>query len=103
MFIEVCQGIRDADPAWPSATHAPLLHGVCEPTAVYAARKPQSTSLYVLLERLYETVKGQWEDRFESRYGFWRSFVDEAVARYPDCGILENGFARVRCGACHSE
>jgi len=37
---------------------------------------------------LYETVKGQWEERFESRYGFWRSFGDEAVARYLDCARL---------------
>lgn len=68
--------------------------------AIYRPREPQATPLYRLLETRYETVKGEWEERFESRYGFWRGCVDGAVARYLDCGILENGFARVRCAEC---
>jgi len=48
-------------------------------------------------------VKGQWEERFERRLGFWRGFVDEQVRRYLDCGLFENGFARVRCPECHEE
>jgi hypothetical protein len=55
------------------------------------------------MESLYETVKGQWDERFEARYGSWRGLADEAVARYLDCGILEHGFARARCGACRAE
>jgi len=38
-----------------------------------------------------------WEKRFERSYGFWRELVDEAVARYLDCGIWDLGFARVKC------
>lgn len=71
--------------------------------AVYRPRNPQSTPLYRLLEERYEAVKGAWEERFESRFGFWRGFVDGAVARYLDCGIVENGFARVRCADCHKD
>ena len=52
---------------------------------------------------LYDEVRGQWEERFERRYGFWRGFVDEQVRRYLDCGLFENGFARVRCPDCHAE
>jgi len=48
-------------------------------------------------------VRGQWEERFERRNGFWRGFVDEQVGRYLDCGLFENGFARVRCPDCHAE
>jgi hypothetical protein len=48
-------------------------------------------------------VKGQWEERFERRFGFWRSFVDEQVCRYLDCGLYENGFARIRCPECAEE
>ena len=44
-----------------------------------------------------------WEERFESRYGFWRGFVDDAISRYLDCGLFEHGFARVRCGTCRHE
>ena len=48
-------------------------------------------------------MRGQWEERFERRYGFWRGFVDEQVRRYLDCGIYENGFAQVRCPDCAEE
>ena len=48
-------------------------------------------------------MKGQWEERFERRFGFWRSFVDEQVCRYLDCGLYENGFARIRCPECAEE
>ena len=47
-------------------------------------------------------MKGQWEERFERRYGFWRGFIDEQVKRYLDCGLFENGFARVRCPDCRA-
>jgi hypothetical protein len=59
--------------------------------------------LYRLVESRYEEVKGQWEERFERRYGFWRGFVDQQVLRYLDCGLFENGFARIRCPECHAE
>ena len=69
----------------------------------YRARNPRATPLYRLFETLYDEVRGQWEERFERRYGFWRGFVDDQVRRYLDCGLFENGFARVRCPDCHAE
>jgi len=48
-------------------------------------------------------LKGSWEERFERQYGFWRGLADEAVARYLDCGVWDNGFARVRCRKCPQE
>ena len=69
----------------------------------YRARRPTETPLYALLDSLYETVKGAWEDLFERRYGFWRGLLDGVVARYLDCGIFERGFARVRCPDCAAE
>ena len=48
-------------------------------------------------------MKGHWEERFESRYGRWRGFVDDLVMRYLDCGLFEAGFARVQCRDCHAE
>jgi len=51
---------------------------------VYKPRDPRKTSLYGLLDSLYERVKGVWEERFERSYGFWRGLVDEVVASYLD-------------------
>jgi hypothetical protein len=70
---------------------------------VYRPRDPRKTALWGLLDTLYERVKGSWEERFERRYGFWRGLADEAVARYLDCGVWDNGFARVRCRTCPQE
>ncbi len=70
---------------------------------MYRARNPRATPLYRLVDRCYDEVKGQWEERFERRYGFWRGFVEEQVQRYLDCGLYENGFARVRCPDCCEE
>jgi len=72
-------------------------------TGTYLARNPRATPLYRLFEHHFEEVRGQWEDRFERQYGFWRGFVDEQVLRYLDCGLFENGFARVRCPDCAEE
>mgnify|MGYP001826475941 CR=1 FL=1 len=71
--------------------------------AAYRARSPRATPLYRLVEEHFDEVKGQWEERFERRYGFWRGFIDEQVLRYLDCGLFENGFARVRCPDCAEE
>ena len=71
--------------------------------AHYRARNPSATPLYRLFDAHYDEVRGQWEERYERRYGFWRSFVDEQVLRYLDCGLFENGFARIRCPDCAGE
>ena len=71
--------------------------------ARYRARNPRATPLYRLFEAHFDEVRGQWEERFERRCGFWRGFVDEQVRRYLDCGLFENGFARVRCPECRAE
>ncbi len=59
--------------------------------------------MYRLVQAHYADVRDGWEERFESRYGFWRAATEKAVGAYLDCGILYHGFARVRCGGCHAE
>ena len=71
--------------------------------AAYRARSPRATPLYRLFETHFDEVRGQWEERFQRWYGFWRGFVDEQVGRYLDCGLYENGFARIRCPDCAQE
>jgi len=50
--------------------------------ALYRPRNVRATPLYQLLETYYEDVKAIWEERFQTKYGFWRGFVDSVVARY---------------------
>ncbi len=72
------------------------------PPAFYRPRNVRATSLYQFLEAHYEDVKAIWEERFQTKYGFWRGFVDQVVARYLDCGV-EAGFARLKCDTCGAE
>ena len=44
-----------------------------------------------------------WQDRYASRYGSWRPYVNDVIYRYLDCGDLHLGFARVRCQECGHE
>ena len=74
-----------------------------EPIPFYRPRNPRTTPLWKLAETLYERLRGDWEERFEARFGFWRGLADEAVARYLDCGIPEMGLARLRCDTCRRE
>ncbi|HVS63877.1 MAG TPA: transposase zinc-binding domain-containing protein [Thermoanaerobaculia bacterium] len=71
--------------------------------AVYQPRRPKSSPLYRLVGDCYDEVKGTWEERFEATYGRWRSFVDDVVFAFTDCGDLNQGFARVYCDACCNE
>jgi hypothetical protein len=73
------------------------------PVGVYRPRRPLSSPLYRLLTDHFEHFRGQYEDVFEHEYGRWRRVVDTVVGRYLDCGVLEAGFARVRCADCAAE
>ena len=64
---------------------------------VYRPRKPQDSQYYQCVEDHFETLEQVYEDRFSRQYGFWRNYVRQVIYRYLDCGILKNGFARVRC------
>lgn len=72
---------------WPCsmAGLGPGLLVVFEPVPAYRPRHLQATVLFRLLEQLYERVSLLWEERFEPRYGPWRGFYDQEVARYLDC------------------
>jgi hypothetical protein len=75
-----------------------------QPTTRSTARgQLQATPLCHLVHTHYAHVRDGWEERCESRYGFLRGFADMAIGAYLDCGILESGLARVRCGKCRAE
>lgn len=62
-----------------------------------------ASPLYRLLVDHFDAFRGRYEDRFERQYGRWRDVVDEVVARFLECGVLEAGFSRVRCDDCRAE
>ncbi|MBI5677665.1 MAG: transposase zinc-binding domain-containing protein [Planctomycetes bacterium] len=63
----------------------------------YKQRNPSSTDLYKLIEANYESFINVYDERYEKEYGYLRYNVADIIYHYLDCGILDNGFARVRC------
>ena len=70
---------------------------------VYRQRNPESSQYYQFIEDHLETFEQIYDDRFPKQYGFLRQYVKNVIYRYLDCGILKNGFARVRCSDCGHE
>jgi len=69
----------------------------------YRPHSPQNSQYYQCIEDHFETFEQVCDDRFARQYGFFRPYVKDVVYRYLDCGILHNGFARVKCSDCGHE
>ncbi len=63
----------------------------------YRRRHPERSDYYRLLESGFEAFARNWPEDFEARYGFLRKEAQSAVFSFLECGIPENGVARVRC------
>jgi len=85
------------------ALSRPTAPEVREPPGVYRPRRPERSVLHRLLEDRYEEFALVHEDRYERTDGPLRPVVRRVVEQYLDCGILEHGFARVRCPRCGAE
>ncbi len=70
---------------------------------IYRQRHPEQTACYKIFENHYKSFRENYEERYEWRYGYFRTLVDEEVEKYLKCGILKYGFARIRCSQCGKE
>ena len=66
----------------------------------YRRRHPERSDYYRLHESGFEEFARNWPEHFEAHYGFLRKEVQSAVFSFLECGIPENGVARVRCAGC---
>ncbi len=69
----------------------------------YRRRKPQYGPYYQCIEDSYEEFKRSYERNFNKKYGYLRSHIEKVIYQYLDCGILHNGFARIKCKECNHE
>ena len=51
----------------------------------------------------FEILEQVYDDRFSKQYGYFRPYIRLVIYRSLDCGILHNGFARVKCQDCNYE
>jgi len=71
--------------------------------SIYRPRRPQDSPLHQLVGDHFDTLVGVHEEQFQSQYGRLRRAARRAAEKFTDCGILENGFARVVCERCRAE
>ena len=64
---------------------------------IYRRRHPERTDYYRIIEANFEEFERTYADIFEADYGYLRTEVMKTIYAYLDCGIPENGVARVRC------
>jgi hypothetical protein len=83
--------------AYAAAPAAPVALGV------YTPRRPQASPLFRLVQDQLHRLQTVYDERFAREDGPWRPVVDEVTDKFLACGILEHGFARVRCDACAHE
>ncbi len=69
----------------------------------YRPRRVRSTVLWQVMDRWWARFLSDYDEVLEPRYGYLRAVVRRAGAKYLKCGILDFGFARVRCGSCGEE
>ena len=60
-------------------------------------KKPQNSPYYQCVEDNFKTLEQVYDEHFAKQHGFFRPYVIKVIYRYLDCGILHNGFARVKC------
>ena len=53
---------------------------------VYRPRRPRETAFYRLVEEHYEKFEQVYPERYEDRYGLFRSVICETVYQYLGCG-----------------
>jgi len=70
---------------------------------VYKPRRPQASPLFRLVQDHLHRLQTVYDERFAHEYGPWRPVVGQVADKFLACGILEHGFARIRCDTCAHE
>ena len=63
----------------------------------------RASPLYRLRDRHFRELGLVWDERFAPTHGHWRGVIPKVVDQFLACGVLEHGFARIRCDACAHE
>jgi hypothetical protein len=67
---------------------------------VHHSRRPQASLLFRLVSDHLDRLQTVYDDRFAREYGPWRPVIAQVADKFLPCGVLEHGFARIRCDAC---
>jgi hypothetical protein len=68
--------------------------------AVSKPRRPQASPLLRLVSDHRHRRQTVYDARFAREYGPWRPVVVQVTDTFLACGVLDHGFARIRCDDC---
>ena len=77
------------------------LQNMC--VATYKSRINRKSVYFLCVQDHYEELVSVWEERYQQKFGYWRSSVTDVIYKYLECGDLHFGFARVKCSECKHE
>ena len=80
-----------------------MAHAAPVALGVYKPRRPQASPLFRLVQDHLHRLQTVYDERFAREYGPWRPVVAQVTDKFLACGILEHGFARIRCDDCAHE
>jgi len=84
-----------------------MAHGVWRTTPRRAARwastNPAGLAALPVGQDHSHRLETVYDERFAPTYGRWRSVVRDVADKYLACGVLDHGFARIRCDGCTHE
>ena len=70
---------------------------------LYKRRTPEKSTLYKIVYNHFQEYENIYPDKYEQDFGFLRKIVPKTIYKYLDCGILEHGYARIRCPQCGND
>jgi hypothetical protein len=70
---------------------------------VYQPRRPQASPLFRLVSDHLQRLQTAYDECFAREYGPWRPVVAQVADTFLECGVLDHGFARIRCDDCAHE
>ena len=69
----------------------------------HRARNPRKSPLWQCAHRHFVTFGQIYPQDYQPRLGPLRPVIPQVVHKFPDCGNLDRGFARLRCDHCQHE
>ena len=69
---------------------------VSKNTKEYRCRKPQYSPYYRCIEDNYEAFERVYNTKYQEKFGYLIPIVSKVIYQYLDCGILANGFVRIK-------
>jgi len=68
-------------------------------TAIYHRRQPEKTVFYRIIQQYFS----QWQSDYPYRHQeTLLYYIEDEFQRFMKCGILSEGFSRIRCPDCLS-